>query len=174
MKKSILILSILTSFVFAKEYSSVTYAKVTHSEPIYEYETTYKPQKRYEYRNHRRDDSYRTSNNEIGLDTVIGATLGVAIGNQIGKGNGRTAAKIAGALIGASIANNSRYERENSYNSRYSNYEVDYESEYAQNDVYEERVLVGYKNYFHYDNERHFKISNRPLHRVKITKTIDF
>jgi hypothetical protein len=61
------------------------------------------------------------NNNDIGLDTIIGATIGVAIGNQIGHGSGRDAAKVAGGVLGAVIANSSRppqNQQNNYYNSQ--------------------------------------------------------
>lgn len=190
MKKLLtLILIFSSSVMFAKEYSSSTYVRVTHSEPIYEYRSYKKPHYKEDYRYKNDARSYRSSNNEIGLDTIVGATIGVAIGNQIGKGNGKDVARVVGGLLGAAVANNSRVENNNyeaSYAS-YDNYGYDngYEAEYVRggDDYYEnsrhggygkEKVLVGYKNYFRYDHERHFKISSHPLREVRITKTINY
>lgn len=149
---------LLSSFLFAKEYSHSTYVKVTHSEPIYEYKKIKRNN------NYQRDYHYNSGHvdNSIGLDTIIGATIGVAIGNQIGRGNKKDFARVAGGIIGASIANN----RREAYN--YSNYE-NYNSH-----VEMDEVLVGYKNYFFYENKQHYKISNRPLREVRITKTINY
>ena len=68
------------------------------------------------------------NNNDIGLDTIVGATIGVAIGNQIGRGNGKDVARVAGGLIGATVANSTRDSRNynsydnNNYNNSYNSY----------------------------------------------------
>lgn len=160
MKKLIALFLICSSFVFAKESVSVNYAYVSHNEPIYEYDRAV-PQYRYKNRHQRND-------NNIGLDTLIGGTIGVAIGNQIGKGNGRTAAKVVGGILGASIANNMRNQKV--YNS-YDIYEDDY---YDRYEVRDRRVLVGYRNYFTYNGQEHYKVSNRPLRKVRITNIIRY
>jgi len=176
MKKILTTILILSSLVFAKEYRSYTYAHVTKSKPIYEY--------RYNrvYNNECEDDYYESSyepnyyndnSNNIGLDTLIGATIGVAIGNQIGKGNGRDVAKVAGGILGASYANHNRHNNYNSHPKKYK------KRHYKQCDdgyytTAKKRVLVGYKNYFYYKNERHFKVTNRPKNRIKITKIVSY
>jgi len=179
MKKLLAIILIFASMVvYAKERRTYSYAYVNHSEPVYEYrydrvyeqceEDYYRSDYEY-YENERRYD-----NNAIGVDTLIGATIGVAIGNQIGKGNGRDVARIAGGLLGATIANNTRDERRYNSNHRsykkrgYSNCDDGY---YTQR---KRKVLVGYKNYFTYDNKEYFKITKRPKNRIKVTKTISF
>lgn len=82
------------------------------------------------------------NNNQIGLDTVVGAVIGVAIGNQVGKGNGRDAAKVVGGLLGASIANNSRNSSSynDDYNYRRSESYSRYNDDYYEDRYYERRV----------------------------------
>lgn len=149
------------------------YAKVTHSEPIYEYVYERIPQEECveeKVRIPRKSDNYYNSN-AIGLDTIIGATTGVVIGNQIGKGNGRTAAKIIGGLMGGAIANNLRD------NERYSNVGHDYEIRtrcYDRSKSVQRKMLTGYKNYFIYNGQEHFKVTHKAKKRIKITHSIDF
>jgi uncharacterized protein YcfJ len=197
MNKILLSILICSSFVFAKERTSYEHVYVDHSEPVYEYKSNrhhdnYDRNDRYNhrndnrYRNDYRDDRYNESNNErnynsntntIGLDTIVGGTIGVIIGNQVGKGNGRTAAKIVGGVLGAAIANSSRQPNyDNNYqNSRDYRYKSDFKDN--RNRYYnnrKSRIIVGYKNFFSYEGRKHFKITNRPKKRIRITKTIRF
>jgi len=173
MKKILTTILILSSFVFAKEYRTHTYAHVTSSEPIYEYRYN-------KVYNDCEDDYYETSyepryydnSNSVGLDTLIGATLGVAIGNQIGKGNGRDVAKVAGGILGASIANHNRVDSYNSHHRKYKKrHYKECDNHYRTS---KRKILVGYKNYFYYRNTEHFKITKRPKNRIRITKTISY
>lgn len=179
MKKLIIFILICSSFLFAKEYKRYTYAYVTHSEPIYEYrydraynndceeedyyyETSYNP---------RYDQTY--NRNEIGVDTLVGATIGVAIGNQIGKGNGRDVARVVGGLLGASIANNTREKREYiDYDTRQvKRYKECHDNSYSNRKT---KVLTGYKNYFTIKGREYYKITKRPRDRIKVTHIIQY
>jgi len=174
MKKILTTLLILSSFVFAKEYRSYTYAHVTSSEPIYEYryKRVYNEQCDDYYESSYHEPRYYNNTNNIGLDTLIGATIGVAIGNQIGKGNGRDVAKVAGGILGASYANHHRndgHAHHKKYKKRH--YKHCNDGYYTTS---KRRVLVGYKNYFFYKNKEHFKITSRPKNRIKITKIVRY
>lgn len=160
MKKLFIILIALSSLAFAKQSKSHENVYVDYSEPIYEIRHIRDYERNYEYR-HRSD--YESSNH-IGLDTVIGATIGVAIGNKLAKGHkGKDIAQVAGGLIGVSIANNSRHGY----------YEPVHHKPHHRH--YKKRkVLVGYKNYFVYDDMQYFKITKRPKNKIRITKTISF
>lgn len=176
MKKLLAFILICSSLLFAKEYKTYTYAYVTHSEPVYEhrYDRVYEECDEDEYYYESTYDEPRYDRrNDIGLDTIVGATIGVAIGNQIGRGNGRTVAKIAGGLLGASIANNNRHQE------NYAKHQPRYKKRYNEcnNRAYtkrKSRVLVGYKNYFRYKNSEHYKITKRAKNRIKITHTISY
>lgn len=174
MKKLLILLMILSSFVFAQDRRSYSYAHVYKSEPIYDYryERVYEEcQDNYYDNRYRSNDSY-IEDNSIGIDTIIGATLGVAIGNQIGKGNGNDVAKVAGGILGAVIANNTRdqriYDNSNYYKSR--NYN-DCDRHYTQRRT---KVLTGYKNYFTYEGRTYTKVTKRPKDTIRVTKTISF
>lgn len=168
-----ILLAATTAFAGGETYYDV--ARVTKSEPIYEYVYEREPHKEcYEEKvrvSQPRDNYY--DSNSIGLDTIIGATTGVVIGNQIGKGNGRTAAKIIGGIVGGAVANNMR--------DNYSNngYQDDYAYEvrtrcYDTSKRVKRKMITGYKNYFVYNGNEHFKVTNKPRKKVRITHTIDF
>lgn len=173
MKKLLAFILICSSFVFAKEHRSHTYAHVDYSEPIYEYryDRVYDDyEDDYYHRSDYSEPSYH-NDNSLGLDTLVGATIGVAIGNQIGKGNGRDVARVVGGLLGASVANNTRYER------AYTNHRPHYKKRHKKHRSYSTRktkVLVGYKNHFRYKRNDYFKITDRPRKKIRITKTISF
>ncbi|RXJ70061.1 hypothetical protein CRV08_00415 [Halarcobacter ebronensis] len=178
-KRAVIISLFLSSFLFAGGDRYYEYAKVTYSEPIYDYvydnhpnrickEVRYKVRDDYDdgYYSSRRDDS-------LGLDTLVGTTTGVVIGSQIGKGNGRVAAQIVGGLLGAKIS----HEIRNNYRpQKYDNYRYEIRTECYDEPTRQTktRVLSGYKNYFVYNGIKHYKITNEPIKRVQITHTIDF
>ena len=182
MKKLIILFMICSSILFAKEHTKYTYAYVTHSKPIYEYQydrvyeecneddyyETYYEEPRYEKR--------RYDNNQIGVDTLVGATIGVAIGNQIGKGNGRDVARVVGGLLGAKIANNTRYQRD--YNDYYDDRRVVKKRyRHCEDRVYtnrKTRVLTGYKNYFTVKGREYYKVTKRPVDRIRVTHIIRY
>lgn len=173
MKKLLIVLMILTSIIYAKDRRIHDFAYVTKSEPIYEYryDRVYEECEDNYYRNDYRTNEYYNPN-EFGLDTIVGATIGVAIGNQIGKGNGKDVARVAGGILGAVIANNTREQRDYSYNKRQDRvYNDCNDGYYTQRKT---KVLVGYKNYFTYERENYVKITKRPKHKIKVTKTISF
>ena len=149
------------------------YAKVTRSEPIYEYVYERIPQEecikeKVPVYHHTRKDQ---NSNAIGLDTIIGATTGVVIGNQIGKGNGRTAAKIIGGIMGGAIANNLRDRP--SYEHQGYDYEIRTRC-YDRSKSVQRKMLTGYKNYFYYKGQEYSKITHKAKKRIKITHSIDF
>lgn len=184
----ILSLSLLSTSLFARGDRFKDFARVKHSEPIYEYvydRSTRQECKevRYKVRNHNYrdnyDDRYYSSNynDGLGVDTLIGTAAGAIIGSQIGKGNGRVAAQIVGGLLGAKVAHEVRNNYKPSYNNRHDRDNYTYETRTECYDVpsrHKRKVITGYKNHFVYNGVKHFKISNRPLKRVKITHTIDF
>lgn len=113
------------------------------------------------------------SNNELGLDTLVGATLGVVVGNQIGKGTGKDVARVAGGLLGASIANGTRDSRNNNYNSNYNdNYNNNnYNSNYRTYDNYERTTTYVRDDY--YDDDRYYNRRPAPSQVVVIYKDYD-
>ncbi len=109
------------------------------------------------------------NNNELGLDTLVGATLGVVVGNQIGKGTGRDVARVAGGLLGASIANGTRDSRNNNYNDNYNN--NNYNSNYRTYDNYERTTTYVRDDY--YDDDRYYNRRPAPSQVVVIYKDYD-
>ena len=109
------------------------------------------------------------SNNELGLDTLVGATLGVVVGNQIGKGTGKDVARVAGGLLGASIANGTRDSRNNNYNDNYNN--NNYNSNYRKYDNYERTTTYVRGDY--YDDDRYYNRRPAPSQVVVIYKDYD-
>jgi len=172
---------ILASTLIAGGETYYEHARVTKSEPIYEY--VYKRESNREcyeekirVQNHNNNSSNNNSyygSNSIGLDTIIGATTGIVIGNQIGKGNGRTAAKIVGGLLGGVVANNMRNQSNTkSYDEGYT-YETRTKC-YNNPRTIKRKMVTGYKNYFFYNGNEHFKVTNKPRKKVRITHNIDF
>ncbi|MGM0518739.1 MAG: glycine zipper 2TM domain-containing protein [Campylobacterota bacterium] len=160
--KTVLVLAIfLASFLNASQSSTYTYVQVYKTQPIYEYRI----KKQYEQCEEPKKQS-SSFENSVGIDTIIGATLGVAIGNQIGKGNGKDVAKVVGGIVGATMANNTRDYRNG--NNSYNNCDEAYYT------TSQEEVLVGYKNYFVYDNQTYTKVTKSPRRQIKVTKTINF
>lgn len=177
MNKILLSILMCGTFAFAKQHTTYFHAYVTHSEPVYEYRSNnYDNYDRQGNSNYYRSDYNNgySNNNSIGLDTIVGGTIGVIIGNQIGKGNGKTAAKIVGGLLGASIANNSRYNNNYVQNAGYRDYDNNHNRFKKHKKRREQKVLVGYKNYFVYKNREFHKFSNHRKNRIKITETINF
>lgn len=181
MKKLIVGTIFLATSLFAGSDRFHDYAKVKYSEPIYEYVYTKVPQRqceevKYKVRNRNYDDRYYSSNNDqLGIDTLIGTAAGAVIGSQIGKGNGRVAAQIVGGLIGAKVAHEIRDYNTNSYDRAYEDYTYETRTEcYNKPKRVKEKVITGYKNYFVYNGVEHYKVTDRPKKRIKITHTIDF
>ncbi|WP_072680739.1 glycine zipper 2TM domain-containing protein [Arcobacter sp. LA11] len=188
MKKIFLVGLLLVSSSFAGSDRFYDYAKVRYSEPIYEYKYNRQPKReckevRYKI-NDNYDDRYYSSNNyndELGVDTLIGTAAGAVLGSQIGKGNGRVAAQIVGGLLGAKVAHEIRNNYKPRYNNRYNDrYDDDYRYE-TRTECYDvshkrvkRKIITGYKNYFVYNGEEHYKITNRPKRKIKITHTISF
>ncbi|MGB6330003.1 MAG: glycine zipper 2TM domain-containing protein [Halarcobacter sp.] len=188
--KNIFLITILSiSSLFAGSDRFIDFAKVTYSEPIYEYvnsrshrqeckEVRYKVKNDNYYDNY--DDRYYSSNynDGLGVDTLIGTAAGAIIGSQIGKGNGRVAAQIVGGLLGAKVAHEVRnnYKPEHNYN-RNNRAEYRYETRtecYDKPKRHKRKMITAYKNYFNYKGVEHYKVTNRPLRKVKITHRIDF
>ena len=109
------------------------------------------------------------NNNELGLDTLVGATLGVVVGNQIGKGTGKDVARVAGGSLGASIANGTRDSRNNNYNDNYNN--NNYNSNYRTYDNYERTTTYVRDDY--YDDDRYYNRRPAPSQVVVIYKDYD-
>ena len=190
MNKILLSILMCGSFAFAKQHTTYFHAHVTHSEPVYEYRSngnhnSYDDSNYYRsdyndgyessYNTNNYSNNYSNNNNNIGLDTIVGGTIGVIIGNQIGRGNGKTAARIVGGLLGASIANNTRYENTNYVqNTGYKDYNDNRNRYKKHNKRREQKVLVGYKNYFVYKNKEFHKFSNHRKNRIRITEIINF
>jgi len=188
MKKILLISLFFISSLFAGSDRFYDFARVSYSEPIYEYAYNEPRQECREIRqkvmNNDYDDRYYSNNSkyndQLGVDTLIGTAAGAIIGSQIGKGNGRVAAQIVGGLLGAKVAhevrNNykpdyDRYNNNNRYdNARYETRTECYDVAYKQR----EKVITGYKNFFVYNGVEHFKITKRPQRKIKITHTINF
>jgi uncharacterized protein YcfJ len=178
MKKLVLVLLFMFSTLFANEETHYEYAKVVRSKAVYEeievvrphvhshdcYETyrVHKPQRR------------KVSENNLGIDTLIGVASGVVIGNQIGKGNGRVAAKVIGGILGGTVANKIRNV------SYHGDDEYEYETRqrrvcHDRYDTYEtKRVLKGYKNYFYYNGKKYHKFTKRAKKRIRVTTTMHY
>jgi uncharacterized protein YcfJ len=163
---------LLSSSLFANEDRFYDYAKVKYSQPIYEYvyhNEPYEECKKVRYKVRNDDYSY---DDHLGVDTLVGVAAGAVIGSQIGKGNGRVASQIVGGLLGGKVA----HEIRNNYNPHHSNYKS-YETRtecYNRYNSVGRKELTGYKNFFVYKGVEHYKITSRPIRRVKITHIIDF
>ena len=188
MKKIFLTVLLLVTSSFAASDRFYDYSRVTYSEPIYEYKYNRQAKReckevRYKI-NDNYDDGYYSSNNyndELGVDTLIGTAAGAILGSQIGKGNGRVAAQIVGGLLGAKVAHEIRNNykpryNKNRYNDRYDNdrYETRTECYEVAHKRVKRKYITGYKNYFVYNGVKHYKITDRPRRRIKITHTINF
>jgi len=173
-KRAFLVGVIISSSVYADSERFYDFAKVTHSEPIYEYVIDRGPNRVCkEVRYKVRDNYDRRYDDSLGVDTLVGTAAGVVLGSQIGKGNGRVAAQIVGGLLGAKTANEIRNNyRPTAYDGSY-RYETRTEC-YDQPRRIEKKVITGYKNYFIYDGVEHYKITNRPIRRVRINHSINY
>ncbi len=180
MKKFFLISLIFVTSLFAQSDRFYDYAKVTYSEPIYEYNYDRDPLReckevRHRVRNY--DDRYYSSNNyndTLGVDTLVGVAAGAILGSQVGKGNGRVAAQIIGGLLGGKVAHEIRnnYKPQNNDNNNY-RYETKTECYDISSEI-KRKMITGYKNHFVYRGVAHYKITNRPKRRIKITHIINF
>ena len=103
------------------------------------------------------------NNNDIGLDTIVGATIGVAIGNQIGRGNGKDVARVAGGLIGATVANSTRDSR------NYNNYDNDNYNRYnSYNSGNYERTTTYIRDDYYYYDDRYYYERRVPSSQVVV------
>jgi len=176
LKKIVLTGLLFISSLYAGSDRFHDFAKVSYSEPIYDYVYDRKSHRECkEVRYKVRDDRYYSDyDDNLGVDTLIGTAAGAVIGSQIGKGNGRVAAQIVGGLLGAKVA----HEIRNNYrpNDRYDdNYRYETRTEcYDKPSRAKRKTITGYKNYFVYNGVEHYKISNRPMRKVKVTHTINF
>lgn len=179
-KKIFLAGLLLTSAAHAGGDRFRDFARVSYSEPIYEYVYEKVPNRvceevKYKVRDNY-DDRYYSSNydDSLGVDTLIGTAAGAVIGSQIGDGNGRVAAQIIGGLLGAKVAHEIRNSnRVSSYGSDNYRYETKTEC-YDEPKRVERKMITGYKNYFVYNGVEHFKITDRPIKRVRINHSISF
>jgi len=183
MKKLLLAALLFTGSLYAGSDRFYDHVKVTYSEPIYEYVYN-KPKRecrevRQKVRNY--DDRYYPSNSnyndELGVDTLIGTAAGAVIGSQIGKGNGRVAAQIVGGLLGAKIAHEVRnnYKPNHRYERDYDDYRYETRTEcYDVGHRTKRKKITGYKNYFVYNGVQHYKVTNRPKRKIRVTHTIEF
>ncbi len=173
-------ITLISTSLFARSDRFNDFAKVKYSEPIYEYVYDRNSRQeckevRYKVRNDYDDRHYSSNYNDtLGVDTLIGTAAGAIIGSQIGRGNGRVAAQIVGGLLGAKVAHEVRNNYKPEYNDR-DNYRYETRTEcYDVPSRHKRKVITGYKNHFVYNGVEHFKITTRPLRRVKITHTINF
>ncbi|XPV69974.1 MAG: glycine zipper 2TM domain-containing protein [Halarcobacter sp.] len=184
MKRLSLILVFLVSSLFAQGDRFYDFAKVTYSQPIYDYVYDRGNPHR-ECREVRKkvrdyDDGYYSNSNyndSLGVDTLVGVASGAILGSQIGKGNGRVAAQIVGGLLGAKVAHEIRnnYKPSSRYNDNYRDDRYVTTTEcYNTYDKVKRKVISGYKNYFVYNGTEHFKITDRPIRKVRITHTINY
>lgn len=156
--------------------STVSYANVEKSEPIYRTANVRVPYEEvvstaYTVKVPCGESYEKRDTNTLGLDTIIGAGIGLAIGNQVGGGKGRDVAKAVGGLSGAYIANQ---HRDSGYTTQYCN-ETRYKDKViTKYDYVKEDRITGYRNIFTHNGKRYTKISKKPLHRVRITTTISF
>jgi uncharacterized protein YcfJ len=183
--KNIIISIILVAGLntFADEKTKSVWVDVVSSKPVYKKVTIREPYEEVVSRPYEvtvpcvrkeRYDRHERNNNEIGLDTVIGAGIGIAIGNQIGKGRGRDVAKVAGGVLGAVIANNTRDSRHHSDNVRYCK-RKEYRDEVVTRYEYKtKRKLIGYENHFYYNGTRYTKMTTTPKDRIRVRTTISF
>lgn len=184
MKKILFTGLFIASSLFAGSSSYSEHVRVKYSQPIYDYVYDREPQReckevRQKVRNY--DDRYYSSNDyddNLGVDTLVGVAAGAVLGSQIGKGNGRVAAQIVGGLIGGKVA----HEIRNNYKPKHRNYDR-YDDNYSYETVTKcydthkrtkRKMITGYKNYFVYNGQEHFKITDRPRRKIKINHTINF
>jgi len=174
MKKLLLVTVVFVSSLFAGGDRFHDFARVTYSEPIYEYIYEQEPQrecsevqKRVRTHNH---SSY--NNDSLGIDTLVGVAAGAVLGSQVGKGNGRVAAQIVGGLLGGKVAHEIRGNYNEPSGSRY-RYVTRTECYNTYKNV-QKKVLTGYKNYFIYKGKKHYKVTHKPVKRVRITHSINF
>ena len=162
--KKISIILILLIIGYTSLIAEVINIRVTESTPIYGTVTISEPYVYYKKVpvNRSYNCNYKKANqNEIGLDTIIGAGLGVVLGNQIGRGNGRTAAKILLGTGGAYTANHMRrgnYDRCNE-----TVYERRRFTDYQYTEV---DKIIGYRNCGYVGNRRICKESKRKKRHI--------
>lgn len=182
MKRIYILMFFLISSLFAGGDRFYDFAKVTYSQPVYEYayansgthqECREVRKKVSDYN----DGYYSDYNDSLGVDTLVGVASGAILGSQVGKGNGRVAAQIVGGLLGAKVAHEIRnnYKPSSRYNNHYRDDRYVTTTEcYDVEDRVKRKIITGYKNYFTYNGTEHFKITDRPIRRVRITHTINF
>jgi uncharacterized protein YcfJ len=177
-KTLILALIMLSTSVFAQGDNFTERVKVKYSKPVYQTIEEEIPNRNsscyeeYEVRTPiTRSSSYRNENN-IGVDTIIGATTGVIIGNQIGRGNGRVAAKVIGGLLGATVANGMRNHERTQDNSQY--YYETKRRNICNNKIVRRTVLTGYDNYFTYNGKSYSKFSKHQKDYITVETSINY
>lgn len=99
MKKTLLLMTMLSTSMFAESFSINSHVKVTRTEANFSDVTTQMP---YDECHDVREETGGTS---IG-GGLVGGAIGGVLGHQVGGGSGKTAATIGGAVIGTMIGSN--------------------------------------------------------------------
>jgi len=176
MKKLILVIVVGLSLV--STLSADVACNVTSSKPIYKSINVRTPHtESYQIKVDERVQcgyTYQEENKgDLGLDTLIGAGIGGILGHQIGSGTGKAIATGAGTLFGGYTANQMRdgnYHKVPKYCNE-SHYKKRYRTTYTYDTVNE---VIGYKNYFIYNDKEYVKTSDRKLKTVIVRTSISY
>ena len=156
--KKLILLTLLASIAFAEQVLVTETIEIT---------TPYRErvnvgEQCYDTRVHR--SGHYQSQNEIGLDTLIGATIGVAVGNQFH--NHKDAAKVVGGIVGATTANNMRPKH---HHDNFIEYETKCTPKY---DYITSHRVTGYRNCAWIDGKRYCVKSKHPRRYLNVRRHI--
>lgn len=170
MKKTGLIVAIVlvATTVFAEEFTTTEYVKVSSSNPAYSTISEDVPTEQC------RDVREAVSSGGTGNGDVIGAVVGGAaggvLGNQIGGGKGKTAATIGGAVLGVLAGQNVGSK----YNTPQTNsYQVVRKCETVYT-TKARQVVDGYINVAKFKGKEIRIQSDQPLKQIPVTVTYSY
>ena len=170
MRRSMLLLGVLTTLLSAESFSYTEYVRVSSSIAQYEKVQERVPyQECYDRRVRAYDSRVREHDKVVG--SILGGAIGGAIGHQIGEGKGNDIATVGGAILGTIVGGNAVEERYGAYEPEYRT-KRECVTKYRYEGV--RRRFVGYKNIAYYHGRKIVKFSNEKLSTIPITVTISY
>jgi uncharacterized protein YcfJ len=170
MKKTVMTLVALATFLSAEDTSYTEYIHVSSSTPAYEDVVTRVPHQECFDRQIPVQSAYNSGYQSDPAGAVVGGIIGSVLGHQIGGGRGKDMATVGGAIIGTIVGSSSQRPTQ-TYGATSYQTQRSCETRYTQQS---ERRFVGYKNVAYYKGHKIVKYSDRQLSSIPVTVTISY
>jgi len=164
-KTTLLLLTSLTTSLFAESFTTSESIKVNRSEPVFKTVTTQKPLRDCWQESEQVVSQGGGGNDVIG--SLVGGALGGVLGNQVGQGSGKTAATIGGAIVGSMLGQGANRGNEVSQPRTVEKCTTRYETSTQQ-------VLSGYNNYGKYQGREIVKFNETPLDHIIVYTNVSY